>query len=220
LILEQAHAHAARREWKAAAAAYAEVIDQPVPEWGEVAFEYAAVLLLAGDRDAYKAVCAQLVERAGPPDVRPYHAARACTLAADSFTPAERPAELAQAELDRSGGTAYWWESLHAAQHCRAGRHREALPLFQKSKDDSGQRPDGVVGIQMWMALAYHQLNQPEQAQQAFEQAQAWLADFPDGYPPEPERTQLGLHLHNWLEIHVLQLEAAALLRPGPSNRK
>jgi len=25
----------------------------------------------------------------------------------------------------------------------------------------------------------------------------------------------LGLHLHNWLEVHVMRLEAAPLLRPG-----
>jgi tetratricopeptide (TPR) repeat protein len=177
-----------------------------------VAFEYAAVLLLAGDRTTYKEVCAQLVERAGPPGVRAYHAARACTLAVDSFTPAERPAEMAQAELDRSGGTAYWWEWLQGAQHYRAGRYREALPLFQKSMDDSSQLPDGVVGIQMWMALTYHQLNRPDEARHAFEQAETWLANYSGGLPPEPERWQLRLHLHNWLEIHVMELEVRALL--------
>jgi serine/threonine protein kinase len=214
-MLDQARDHAARREWNEAAKAYADVIDEPVHEWGEMAYEYAAVLLMAGDTAGYKELCAQLVERAGPPGVRPYHAARACVLAADSYSPAERPAEMAQEELDING-TAYWWDSLHGAQRYRAGRYDEALPLFQKSRDDSGQRPDGIVAIQLWMALTYHQMNQPEEARHSFEQAETWLSGFPDGYPPEAERTDLGLHLHNWLEIHVLRQELEMLLDPVP----
>jgi hypothetical protein len=66
------------------------------------------------------------------------------------------------------------------------------------------------------MALTYLALNQPEEARHEFKQAQTWLASFPDGYPPEAERTQMGLHLHNWLEIQVLQLEVAPLVGPIP----
>ena len=72
----------------------------------------------------------------------------------------------------------------------------------------------------MWMALTYHQLNQPEEARREFEQAEKWLAIYRDGMPPEPERRQLGLHLHNWLEVHVLRLEVALLVRPGPMKGK
>jgi tetratricopeptide (TPR) repeat protein len=150
--------------------------------------------------------------------VRPYHVARACSLAADSFSPAQRPWDLAQAELDRSGGTAYWWEWLQGALHYRAGRYREALPLLQKSRDDKGQPPDGVAGTRMWLALTYHELNQPEEARGEFEQAERWLANYRDGLPPEPVRREVGLHLHNWLEVHVLRPEVAALLRPGPAK--
>jgi formylglycine-generating enzyme required for sulfatase activity len=214
-ILEQARAHADRREWKNAERAYAEVIDRPVPDWGEVAFEYAAVLLLAGDGPAYKKVCGQLVERSGKPGVRPYHVARACSLAADSFMPARRPGELAEEELDRNG-TAFWSLWLQGALHHRAGRDPEALPLLRKSRDDQSNPPDGVAGTRMWIALTYHKLNQPEEARREFEQAEKWLANYPDGMPPEAERRRLGLHLHNWLEVHVLRLEVAALLRPAP----
>jgi tetratricopeptide (TPR) repeat protein len=213
--LEEARAHAGRREWPQAAQAYAQVIDSQVPDWGEVAFEYAAVLLLAGDPLSYKQVCRRLVERSGHPGVRPYHVARACSLAPGSFTPAERPGELAKAELT-SNGTAYWSLWLQGALHHRAGRYRDALPLLQKSRDDDSHPPDGVAGTRMWLALTYQKLNQAEEARREFEQAEKWLANFPDGLPPGGERERLRLHLHNWLEVHVLRFEVAPPLRPGP----
>ena len=68
----------------------------------------------------------------------------------------------------------------------------------------------------MWMALAHHKLNQPEEARREIEQAEKWLAKFPDGLPPDAEMKRQRLHLHNWLEVHVLRLEVTPLLRPGP----
>jgi formylglycine-generating enzyme required for sulfatase activity/tRNA A-37 threonylcarbamoyl transferase component Bud32 len=151
-ILGRARTHAGRREWHKAAQFYAEVIDGPLPEWGEPAFEYCAVLLLAGDRAAYQKVCARLVTGCGQPGVRPYHVARACSLAPGSFTPAERPGELARGELLLNGG-AYWSLWLQGALHHRAGRYRQALPLLQKSRDDRSHPPDGVAGTRLWLAL-------------------------------------------------------------------
>lgn len=72
----------------------------------------------------------------------------------------------------------------------------------------------------MWMALTYQKLNQPKEARSELDQAEKWLAGFPEGMPPEAERKRLGLHLHNWLEAHVLRLEGAALLRPDPEKGK
>jgi hypothetical protein len=137
------------------------------------------------------------------------------SLAPESFTPAQRPGELAKEELDRNG-TAYWSLWLQGSLHHRAGRHREALPLLQKSRDDKSNPPDGVAGIRMWLALTYHKLNQPEEARRELEQVEKWVAQFPAGMPAEAERKRLELHLHNWLEVHVLRLEVAPLLRPGP----
>lgn len=105
--LNLARAHAQRKEWEKASQAYARVIDHPSPDWGHIGFEYAAVLLLAGDREGQRKMCAWLVEKCGQPGVRPYHVARAFTLAPDSFTPAQRPGELAMPEL-KGAGTTFW----------------------------------------------------------------------------------------------------------------
>jgi tetratricopeptide (TPR) repeat protein len=218
-ILARARTHAGRREWQKAAQFYAEMIDRPVPDWGEAAFEYAAVLLLTEDRPNYVKVCRKLVERSGQPEVRPYHVARACSLAAGSFTPAERPGELARGELILNG-RAFWSLWLQGALLHRAGRYREALALLQKSRDDQSHPPDGVAGTRMWLALTYHKLNQPEAARREFEEAEKWLAQYPNSLPPEAERKRLELHLHNWLEVHVLRLEVVQLLRPGAEKGK
>ena len=117
-------------------------------------------------------------------------------------------------------GTAHWSRWLQGALHHRAGRYRDALPLLQKSRDDRSHAPDGVAGTRMWMALAHHKLNQPEEARREFEQAEKWLVKFPDGLPSDAEMKLQRLHLHNWLEVHVLRLEVTPLLRPGPVRGK
>src|ERR1700730_16354741 len=102
-----------------------------------------------------------------------------------SFTPAERPAELAKEELSLNG-TAFWSLWLQGALHYRAGRSRDALTLLQKSRDDKSNLPDGVAATGMWLALTYHRLNQPKEARREFEQAEKWLPRCPTDSRPPP----------------------------------
>jgi tetratricopeptide (TPR) repeat protein len=114
--VEQGRAHAARRRWGAAARCYAQALKRGAPEDGHFWFEYAAVLLLSGDRPGYARACAHMIEKCGKPHLRAYHAARACTLA-----PGSAPAQagrLARAELTRAAG-APW--SLTEQGPCTAG---------------------------------------------------------------------------------------------------
>jgi formylglycine-generating enzyme required for sulfatase activity/tRNA A-37 threonylcarbamoyl transferase component Bud32 len=219
LLLAQARTQAGKREWDKAVKAYAAIIDGPLPDaWGHVAYEYAAVLLLSGDVAGYRKMCGKLVERCGQPNVRSFHVARACSLAPGSFTPAERPRKLAEVEL-KDAGTAFWSLWLQGALQYRAGKFPDALSLLQRSRDDGNNSPDGVAGTRLWLALTYHQLNKPDEARREFDQAEHWLKQYPDGIPPDAER-RLRLHLHNWLEVHVLRLEVAPLLKPGSGKNK
>ena len=87
--LEDGKAHAARREWGPAAACYARSMSFGLTDDGQFWFEYAALLLLSGDRNGYAKACAHMVERCRPsPNLRAYHVARACTLATDSVADA------------------------------------------------------------------------------------------------------------------------------------
>ncbi|HZY86420.1 MAG TPA: tetratricopeptide repeat protein, partial [Gemmataceae bacterium] len=128
--LEQGRAHVARREWEKAADCYARDLKRGATDEGHFRFEYAAVLLLSGDRSGYANACAHMVKRCGTaPDLRAYHVARACTLVPDAVVDAALPGRLAEAELKANPGQ-FWSLTEQGALHYRAGRFPEAVELF------------------------------------------------------------------------------------------
>jgi tetratricopeptide (TPR) repeat protein len=105
----------------------------------------------------------------------------------------------------------------------RSGRFQQAVPLFEQSL-----RADPMVGRAvlnwLWLALANDRLGKAEEARRWLAKAQAWLDRYRDEMPARAEE-ELGLHLHNWLEAHVLRREAESLIpsqgpRSGPENRE
>jgi serine/threonine-protein kinase len=204
-------AHAARREWDKAAGCYKHVLDRDAPDGGHFWFEYAALLLLSGDRTGYEKACAHMVERSGKsPVLRAYHMARACTLAPDAVADAAQPGRLAEAELKNYAGQ-FWALTEQGALHYRAGRFPEAAAAFERSLRASA-RPGQAVLNWLWLALAQHRLGKAEEARRWLDKASEWLDQYRDGLPARAEG-ELGLHLHNWLEAHVLCREAEAMVR-------
>jgi hypothetical protein len=65
----------------------------------------------------------------------------------------------------------------------------------------------------LWLALAHQRLGKAEEARHWLGKAQAWLDKYGDGMPACAE-AEVGLHLHNWLEAHVLRREAETLIQP------
>jgi tetratricopeptide (TPR) repeat protein len=219
--VEHGRACAVRREWAKAADGYARASKQGPPADGHFWFEYAALLLLSGDRPGHARVCAHMVERCGKAGgPRSYHVARACTLAPDAVAEAVLPGRLAEKELQ--GSREFWSLTEQGALEYRAGRFREAVPLFEQSIRDN-PKPGAAVLNWLWLALARQRLGEAEEARRWLTKAQAWLEQFRDGMPARAEE-ELGLHLHNWLEAHVLRREAEALIQTagpqaGPENR-
>src|SRR5262249_28488272 len=100
---------------------------------GHFWFEYAALSLLSGDRRGYARCCSHLIERCGKAGgPRPYHVARACTLAPDAVAQASLPGRLSQKELQASA-RAFWSLTEQGALAYRAGRFQQAVPLFEQS---------------------------------------------------------------------------------------
>ena len=191
---------ASRGDWKAAAAEYAKVFAAQPLDDGELGFEYAAVLLLADDRAGYRKMCAELLS-SGQRGVRPYHVARACTLAPDSVKDAALPARKAEVEL-RLSGNEFWSLTEQEALAYRAGRYDEAATLLDQSlKADS--RPARAVLNWLWLALVEHRRGKSTEARTWLEKATKWFEQHPDGVPMKPDDSK-GLHLHNWLEAQVL----------------
>jgi tetratricopeptide (TPR) repeat protein len=221
--MEQGKTHAARRAWAQAAACYARVIIGGPPDDGHFWFEYAALLLLSGDSPGYVRACAHMIERCGKDGgPRSYHVARACTLAPDAVTDAPLPGRLAEKEL-QDFPREFWSLTEQGALAYRAGRFQQAVPHFEQSL-----RADPMLGRAvlnwLWLALANERLGKAEEARRWLDKAQAWLDRYRDGMPARAE-AELGLHLHNWLEAHVLRRKAEALIpstgpRSGPENRE
>jgi tetratricopeptide (TPR) repeat protein len=216
--VERGQRHAAHREWEKAADCYTRASTLEPAEEGHFWFEYAAVLLLSGDRAGYARACARMMKRCTEtPDVRPYHAARACTLAPDSVADAARPGQLAEKELEDKARE-FWSLTEKGALHYRAGRFADAVLLFERSLR-ADARPGRAVVNWLWLALANQRLGKTEEARRWLGKAQAWLDPYGEGMPGRAEQ-DLGLHLHNWLEAHILRREAEALLATGPTEAR
>jgi serine/threonine-protein kinase len=211
--LHWARARAAGGEWKIAAESYHWLVESMPDANGEAWFEFAAVVLLAGDRPAHSRACAEMQRQAAwSPSMRPYHAARALTLAPAPGRQAAAVARLSAAELGRNQ-TAFWSLTEQAALLHRSGRSGEALALLEKSlaADD---RPGTQVVNWLWLALVHQRLGKPDQARRWLSRANLLLQRWGGAMPADAEA--LGLHLHNWLEAQVLRREAEALIPSLP----
>ncbi len=221
--LEQAQEHAARGQWDRAVDSYARSFTRDPTESGHFWFEYAALLLLSGDRPAYVRTCARMIEHHGKAgDPRSYHVARTCTLAPDAVADASLPGRLAEKEL-KDFAREFWSLTEQGALAYRAGRFQQAVPFFEQSLQ-ADPRPGRAVLNWLWLALAKQRLGKAEEARRWLNKAQAWLDQYRDGMPARAEE-EFGLHLHNWLEAHVLRREAEALIqseapRNGAENRE
>jgi serine/threonine-protein kinase len=210
--LEQGWSHAARREWGKAADCYARALKRAPRDHSHFWFEYAAVLLLSGDREGYARACAHMLARCQPKGpMRPYLVARACTLAPDAVAAAAKPGLLAGKELTTEAGE-FWSLTEQGALRYRAGQFQAAGPLLEKSLRAEHQSGRAVLNW-LWLALAKQRLGKTEEARRWLGKAQAWLDQYAGGMPARADE-ELGLHLHNWLEAHILRREAEALLSP------
>ena len=110
----------------------------------------------------------------------------------------------------------FWSLTEQGALAYRAGRFQQAVPFFEQSLQ-ADPRPGRAVLNWLWLALAQQRLGKAEEARRWLNKAQAWLDQYRDGMPARAEE-ELGLHLHNWLEAHVLRLEAEGVVQPGAAR--
>jgi tetratricopeptide (TPR) repeat protein len=142
--------------------------------------------------------------------------ARACTLAPDAVADAPLPGRLAEKELQEFARE-FWSLTEQGALAYRAGRFQQAVPLFEQSLRADPMSGRAVLNW-LWLALANQRLGKAEEARRWLDKAQVWLDQYGDGMPARTEE-ELGLHLHNWLEAHVLRREAEALIpSEGPRS--
>jgi hypothetical protein len=90
------------------------------------------------------------------------------------------------------------------------------VDLFEQSLQADPKEGRAVLNW-LWLALAHQRLGDAEEARLWLGRAQEWLDPYSDGMPARAD-AELGLHLHNWLEAHVLRREAEALIQPKDSR--
>jgi hypothetical protein len=209
-LFARARDHIARREWKQVVECYREGLALEEPwDGGDAWFDYAAAQLLSGDRPGYRRTCALMLDRGEKtPRLRPYLIARAWTLAPDPSDDLERLYELSLP--DRQKAETFWSRTEQGALAIRMGQFQSAVrPLELSLRADS--RPGRAVLNWLWLALASQKLGKDEDARRWLAMATGWL-DQQEGRMPL-DNLYTGLHRHNWLEAHVLRLEAETLLR-------
>jgi serine/threonine protein kinase/tetratricopeptide (TPR) repeat protein len=198
----------ARRERFAEAAQNMEkaLADNPAAE--NVRFEYACLLVLAGEMPVYHTWCGREAERLrmtpDPSEDRSatFFAARMFALAADSGVDRALAIRLAEevVAVERKPVT------LHALAlaHYRAGEPVLAIELARQSMQDASW--EGHLVDWLLLALAHHELGNPNESRH-------WLDMGARALPAEVFRDSL--HPHDWLEAQILLREAKRLLTTG-----
>ncbi len=186
--LEQGRAHAAHRDWAQAADCYARGLTRDPTDEGHVWFEYAALLLLSGDRPGYVKACAHLVDRCGKDNgPRSYHVARACTLAPDAIADTSQPGRLAEKELAGSARQ-FWSLSEQGALAYRAGRFQDALLFFEQSLQ-ADPWPGRAVLNWLWLALANSASGRPRRRGAGWTRPRRGSTSTVMGCQPGPKRS-------------------------------
>ena len=96
----EAGAQASCKEWEKATENYARFVKDAPLSHSDVWYEYAAVQLLSGDRQGYRQTCQRVLAGAcAVPAMRPYLAARVCTLGTNSLEDTQLAATISAREL-------------------------------------------------------------------------------------------------------------------------
>ena len=133
---------------------------------------YAAALLTAsaGDRDGYRALCGDLLDRFGTPPIERYQDAfvTLCTLADGATSDPSLIVNMAEALLKNSqASNANYYLAAKGAALYRAGRYKEAAATLRQSV--AAHTTDGTVDAWLFLALCARKLGRDDQARD-------WLA--------------------------------------------
>jgi tetratricopeptide (TPR) repeat protein len=194
---ERGRYYALRRQWERAVADYGRVIKDAEPD-----VEYAALLVLTGDHDAYIKLCHDLQERLGRTD-QPGMArelAVICSLGPQSGTGSARIVEQAQLALS-SGQNKFTLQALAQANY-RDGKLSEAVRLVQEAMALPEAMPKSEAAFPL--ALAYRGLGQEEESRKWYQIGVAEL----ERITPQNQDDPVSWAPVHWLGVNVWYREA------------
>lgn len=208
-----ARAFAAQGKWQQALEVYRSILPGR-PADAEYWFEIASISLIAGERGEYDHARDVMLKWDKPRVLRPFLVARTVTLTPTPFDVVNAVAALSDSELRRTP-TTFWNLRQRGALLCRADRYVDAIPFLEQSLTPNSPKGHAVLSW-LWLAIAHHHLGHSEEAARWRDTAAAWLDTLPKGMPDSA--TAQGLHLHDWLEAHLLRQEAETLLSTAPPD--
>jgi tetratricopeptide (TPR) repeat protein len=199
-------------QWKEAASNYARAVEMG-PEKPAYWFEYACVLLLAGDREGYRKACAGALRRFGQTkdSGAAYLVARMCLLAPDPDTDLNVPDRLAaQAVAAAPRWHGYTLHTLGLSSY-RFGNYELAIRRLRRSLEDD---PDWNAHVVDWLvlAMAHYCLGQEDEARQWLAKAVLAIDKAAENRPKEIVG-EFPPHPHDWLSCLLLRREAETLLK-------
>ena len=174
----------------------------------------AVTLLAAGDRDGYRAACAEAASRfkntANPHEAE--QIAKSCLLASDSgVEPAILDALLSTAQSRLKFSDAHWVQLINALAEYRLGHWDTAADWATKMRANPNAPERGTAAAAAVLAMAEHQRKHPAEAAKALDAAQTVIAA---NWPAGTEGPW-----YAWLIADLLAKEAAALL-PAPKSEE
>ena len=199
--------------WREAATNYAKLI-QAHPEDHELYHALAPLLVQIGDLKGYRDLCAQICLHFGTTTNDPSIADRmAKDLLVLPASGEDLKVAARLAEVAISTGAGYrgspWFQFCKGLAEYRQGNYADAAAWVQKALLKAGNVSARDVEAYMVLSMAEQRLNQPAQAQAAWEQGIARLKDD----PPDFKSGDLGRHgWIDWLIAQALVEEARTQL--------
>jgi tetratricopeptide (TPR) repeat protein len=195
--------------WERAAADFARVFADHDPDDPNAWLGYAWALVLRGDAESYRRLCARLLAHAGQndPAYLASDAARVCGLASGASADPEEVAcraEVIRYFSSSQAGILY----VVGLAHYRAGDWEDALLRVEESV---AAAPREAWQCRPLLALIHQKLGHAEEARRQLEEAAAWRRQEKQraqewaGFAPTGE----------WPEFEILYIEADAAIHGG-----
>jgi tetratricopeptide (TPR) repeat protein len=209
-----------REEWEKASAEFLKATECKGAN-GNTWYKRGMLCLGGGDRDAYRKVCADMLQRFGRADDPDsgYWLAWTCALAPDAVADASRPVQLAEKAVAKEPKNLAYRRTLGAALY-RAGRFDEAAKqLTEASTLDPNDPRTAMAYTWFFLALAHHRLGHADEARRWLDKATRATEDAlkplgksanPAGVIPPPWNRKLTLRL--------LRREAEELMQRRPTG--
>lgn len=209
LYERRAYARAALDRWQECGEDLAKAYELH-PELDDLLLTQAGSLLMAGDHDAYQALCVDAVKQleSSPDRHHRYLQTRICLLATNSTLPAEKLVSLAHEFIDHEPSNR-WYLHLLGLAFYRAGEYELAIQFADRSMK---QAPEWSGHVTSWLviALAHQQLGDSVKMDEWKRKAETWV---------QANRLRFFnhdslLHPHEWLECMLLKRELAFMSQP------